>query len=120
MVRPRMTSHMQPYPLNPIPNIERGTFFLFAHWSAPCLRARDALVRAWSAAGLPASELHILDWDAHQDALRDLPELRGRVHGWGEAFHVRHGSIAHFQVLGRELKAVDREILSFLQSAADT
>ncbi len=104
---------------NPIAGIERGSVFLLARWSGPGVLARDCLRRAWSAAGLSDSELHVLDWDEHEASLRELPELSGRVHGWGEAFHVRRGSVTYFHVLGRNQKTVDREIQTFLQHAGN-
>ena len=80
--------------------------------------ACQRLRHAWSAAGFPDSELHIIDWDEHS-FLGELPELSGRVHGWGEAFHVRSGYITHFHVLGRNHTTVDHEILRFLEQARD-
>lgn len=50
--------------------------------------------------------------------MRELPGLSGRVHGWGEAFHVRHGSITHVHILGRNHKTVEHEIQTFLRQAA--
>ena len=110
---------MLPATPNPIAGIERGSVFLLARWSGPCVLARDCLRRAWSAAGLPDSELHILDWDEHEASLRELPELSGRVHSWGEAFHVRRGSITYFHVLGHKHSNIDREIQTFLQHAGN-
>ena len=104
---------------NPIADIEHGSVFLLARWSGPCVLAHDCLRRAWSAAGLPDSELHVLDWDQHEASLCELPELSGRVHGWGEAFHVRRGSITYFHVLGRSHKTVEHEIQTFLQQAGN-
>lgn len=49
---------MQPPKPNPIAGIERGSVFLLARWSGPCVSARNYLQHAWSAAGLPDSELH--------------------------------------------------------------
>ena len=108
---------MPPVTPNPIAGIERGSVFLLARWSGPSVMARDHLRRAWSAAGLPDSELYVLDWDEHEASLRNLPQLSGRVHGYGEAFHVRHGSITYFHVLGRKHSNIDHEIQSFLQQA---
>lgn len=100
---------------NPIAGIERGSVFLLARWSAPCVSALSCLRRDWSAAGLPDSELYVLDWDEHEASLSALPELSGRVHGWGEAFHVRNGSITYFHVLGHKHSNVAHEVQTFLQ-----
>ena len=76
-----------------------------------CLRA------AWSAAGLPDAELHVLDWDECA-VLGERPELFGWVHGWGEAFHVRQGFIVGFRVLGREQSILEQEVQLFVSGAA--
>ena len=46
-----------------------------------------------------ATQLRVLDWDEPPE-LMTLPELAGKVHGWGEAFYVSDGSITHFHTLG--------------------
>jgi hypothetical protein len=99
----------------PIASMERGSVFLLARWSGASVAALQHLRAAWAAAGLPESELFVLDWDEHA-YLGELPELSGRVHGWGEAFHVRHGSITHFCVLGRDRTTMDEEIQIFMQA----
>ena len=109
---------MSPVAHNPISSIERGSVYLLARWSGPSVAALQLLRAAWSAAGLPESELHILDWDEHS-YLGDLPELSGRVHGWGEAFHVRHGSITHFHILGRNRATTNDEIQTFIQQTGN-
>jgi hypothetical protein len=98
---------------DPIKSIERGAVFLLAEWSTPSKIALYHLQRAWSAAGLPESELHVLDWDTHS-YLGELPELSRKVHGWGEAFHVRHGRVVHFSVLGRTAATLDQCVRDFL------
>ena len=103
---------------NPIASIERGSVFLHATWSGPSVLALQRLRQAWSVAGFPDSELHVLDLDEHI-SLAKLPELSGRVHGYGEAFHVRLGSIIYFHALGRTHTTVDDEIQTFIQQAGN-
>ena len=103
---------------DPIASIECGSVFLLARWSGASVLALRCLRAGWSAAGLPDAELHVLDWDEHAADLSGRPELSGRVHGWGEAFHVRHGSIVHFCVLGREQSTLDHEVQLFVSGAA--
>jgi hypothetical protein len=109
---------MSPIAFNPVASIERGSVFLLASWSGPSVLALQHLRQAWSAAGLPDSELHVLNWDKHS-FLGELPDLSGKVHGYGEAFHVRHGSITYFHVLGRKQTIVEHEIQIFLQRAGN-
>lgn len=101
-----------------IASIEHGAVFLHARWSGPSVLALQHLRQAWSAARLPDSELHVLDLDEHS-SLAELPELFGKVHGYGEAFHVRRGSITYFHALGRTRIKVDDEIQTFIQQAGN-
>lgn len=82
-----------------------------------CLR--DCLRRDWTSAGLPDSQLHILDWQEHEASLCNLPELPVRVHGWVEAFHLHWSFITYFHVLSRNHKTVDQAIRPLLQKAGN-
>jgi hypothetical protein len=104
-------------PINPFNNIatfERGTVFLLAPWSGPSVLALERLRRAWSAKGLPDCELHVIDLNEHSSEC-GLSELSGRVQGWGEAFHIRDGSITHFRPLARDRSRIDEEIEAFIR-----
>ena len=106
---------------SPIASIGHGSVFLLAKWSGPSVLALKRLQKAWTAAGLPESELHVLDWDQHEQRLRATqPEISGRVHGWGEAFNVRRGTITGFQVLGRVAARLDQEVEAFVRRAAES
>ncbi len=104
---------------DPIASIERGSVFLLARWSGASVLALRCLRAGWSAAGLPDAELQILDWDEHATTLSEQPKLSGRVHGWGEAFHVRQSSIIHFCILGRHQSTLNHEVQLFVSGAAD-
>ena len=65
--------------------------------------------------GFPSEQLHILDVDQHPE-LYDLPELAGKIHGWGEAAAVRDGKIVFFTVLGKELSHIQEHCDELLRA----
>ena len=55
--------------------------------------------------GFPSEQLHILDVDQHPE-LYDLPELAGKIHGWGEALVIRDGMIVFVTRLGKDQHSI--------------
>ena len=81
--------------------IQHGIIFLKLNWSDAAQWAHPKLVTFLKQHNIPSEELQIFDTDEHSE-LYDLPELAGKIHGWGEAFVIRDGRIVHFARLGKD------------------
>ena len=98
-----------------ITSIQRGIVFLLAPWSGPAHSAQRFLVSFLERHDIHADELHVLDVDAHPE-LYDVPDLVGKIHGWGEALVVKDGRIAFFTPLAKDLRTIQErcdELLRF-------
>jgi hypothetical protein len=84
-----------------ITSIQRGVIFLMATWSGGAQVAHRYLVSFLEQHGISAEQLHVLDVDQHPE-LYELPELAGKIHGWGEAAVVKDGKIIYFTRLGKD------------------
>jgi hypothetical protein len=84
-----------------IASIQRGIVFLRARWSGGAEWAFPNLVSLLERHDIPSEQLHILDVDEHPE-LYDLPELTGKIHGWGEVLVVKDGRIVFFIRLGKD------------------
>jgi hypothetical protein len=98
---------------NPISTIERGIVFLHARWSGPSAMALNRLRLAITAAKIPSDALHVIDLD-ESPGVYNVPELSGRIHGWGEAFFIRDSAISAFRILARDKRTLDEEIRRLL------
>jgi hypothetical protein len=84
-----------------ITSIQRGIIFLMATWSSGAQWALPKLVSFLEQHNISSEQLHVLDIDEHP-GLYDLPELTGKIHGWGEALIVKDGRIVFFTRLGKD------------------
>jgi hypothetical protein len=84
-----------------ITSIQRGIVFLLARWSGPAVNARDILLNLLQDRGI-SEHLLCVDVDREPE-IYDVPELSGKIHGWGEAAVVRDGKIVFVTVLGKDL-----------------
>jgi hypothetical protein len=66
-----------------ITSIQRGIVFLMAEWSGGAQWAYPKLVAFLQQHGIPSEQFHIFNIDHHSE-LYDMPELSGKIHGWGE------------------------------------
>jgi hypothetical protein len=84
-----------------IRDIDRGIVFLMAEWSGPAQVAWRQLCEF--ADGYRGAKPRIIKMELQEGApVYDVPELSGKIHGWGEAMVVRGGQIVYFTVLGKE------------------
>jgi hypothetical protein len=82
-------------------SIRRGIVFLTATWSGGAQWAYAKLVSFLEQHDVPSEQLHVIDVDRHTE-LFDLPELAGKIHGWGEALVVKNGEIVFVTPLGKD------------------
>ena len=75
-----------------ITSIQRGIVFLMATWSGGAQWSFPKLAAFLKQHDIPSEQLHVLDVDEHPE-LNDVPELVGKIHGWGEALVVKDGGI---------------------------
>jgi hypothetical protein len=84
-----------------ISSIQNGIVFLMAEWSGPAKQAYDGLKHYLEKHDWPLSLLTCINVD-QEPAVYDLPELSGKIHGWGEAIVIRNGKIAFVTTLGKD------------------
>jgi len=84
-----------------ITSIQYGIVFLTATWSGGAQWALPKLVAFLEQNDISSEQLHVFDVDQNPD-LYDLPELIGKIHGWGEALVVKDGRILFFTRLGKD------------------
>jgi hypothetical protein len=84
-----------------IDSIQRGIVFLMAEWSGGGQWAYPKLVAFLEQHDIPLEQLHVFNVDDYPE-LYDMPELSGKIHGWGEAAVVKDGRIVFFTRLAKE------------------
>ena len=84
-----------------IQSIQHGIVFLMAEWSGGAQWAYRQLVTRLEQRGIPQEQLHVFNVDQHPE-LYHIPELTGRIHGYGETAIVRDGRIVFVTVLGKD------------------
>jgi hypothetical protein len=90
---------------NTIQSIQHGILFLVANWSGGAKLAHQQLIAFLERSGISLQQLHVIDVDRHPE-LYDMPELSGKIHGWGEAAVVRDGRIVFVTVLGKDTSQI--------------
>lgn len=95
-------------------SIQRGVVFLMANWSAGAQWALPKLVSFLEQHDIPSEHLQVLDLDQHPE-LYDLPELAGKIHGWGEVLVIKHGRVAFFVRLGHDQSLIQQHCNELLQ-----
>jgi hypothetical protein len=84
-----------------IQSIQHGIIFLMAQWSGGAHWAHKQLTDFLEQRGVPPDRLATLDID-REPYVYDLPELAGKVHGWGETAVVKDGRIVFVTILGKD------------------
>jgi hypothetical protein len=97
-----------------ITSIRRGIVFLMATWSGGAQWAFPKLVSFLEQHGIPSEQLHVFDVDQHPE-IYDLPELAGKLHGWGEALVVKDGRIVFVTCLGKDQHLIQEHCDELLQ-----
>jgi len=98
-----------------ITSIQRGIVFLKATWSGGAEWAFPKLVAFLEQHDIPSEQLYVFDVDQHPE-LYDLPELVGKIHGWGEALVIKDGVIVFVTRLGKDQHLIQEhcdELLRF-------
>jgi hypothetical protein len=84
-----------------IQSIKHAIVFLMAQWSGGAHLAHRHLTQFLKEHGVSPDRLITIDVD-EEPGLYDLPELAGRIHGWGETAVVKDGRIVFVTVLGKD------------------
>jgi hypothetical protein len=97
-----------------ITSIQSGIVFLMATWSGGAQWAFSKLVSYLEQHDVPSEQLHVFDIDQHQE-LYDLPELAGKVHGWGETLVIKDGRVVLFTRLGKNQHLIQENLDEILR-----
>ena len=98
-----------------IREIDRGIVFLMAEWSGPAQWAWGQLREFVESYQATKPNLIKIEWQ-DAEAVYSLPELHGRVHGWGEVVVVKGGRIVFFTALGKEKTEVQNKCQELLRA----
>ena len=98
-----------------IHSIQHGIVFLMAEWSGDAKWAHQRLIAFLEQRGISLEQLHILDFERHPE-LYDIPDLSGRIHGWGETALVKDGSIVFVTVLGKDQNRIQEQCDELLRA----
>jgi hypothetical protein len=82
-------------------SIQNGIVFLMAEWSGPAKLAYNDLKSFLENHHSALDNLTCVDVDREPD-IYNLPELAGKIHGWGEAVVIKNGKIVFVAVLGKD------------------
>lgn len=82
-----------------IESIEIGVLFLMAFWSGVAVKAFTALSEVLATPDTESLELVVVDVDG-SPSLYEVPEFKGKVHGWGETAWIYQGKIIATSGLG--------------------
>lgn len=94
-------------------SIRRGVLFLMAFWSGPAVQAFAKLTEILARLDAEGLELVVVDVDGSPD-LYELPEFKGKVHGYGETAWVRDGLIVSTSGLGLNTACFEPNTLALL------
>src|SRR5436190_11378302 len=95
-------------------SIRRGVLFLMAFWSGGAVQAFAKLTEVLARLD-PEGLLGLVVADVDgSPQLYELPEFKGKVHGWGETAWVRDGRIIATSGLGLNTACYERNTLSLL------
>jgi hypothetical protein len=98
-----------------IHSIQHAIIFLMAQWSGGAHWAHRALTQFLEQRGIPAERLITLDIDQEPE-LHDLPELAGRIHGWGETAVVKDGRVVFVTALGKDKRRIQERCEELLRA----
>jgi hypothetical protein len=94
-------------------SIRRGILFLMSFWSGPSVQAFAKLTEVLASLDAGGLELVVADVDGSPD-LYELPEFKGKVHGYGETAWVRDGKIVATSGLGLNTACFEPNTLALL------
>jgi hypothetical protein len=94
-------------------SIRRGVLFLMAFWSGPSVQAFAKLTEILARLNAKDMELVVVDVDGSPE-LYELPEFKGKVHGYGETGWVRDGKIIATSGLGLNTACFEPNMLTLL------
>ena len=100
-----------------ISSIQNGIVFLMAEWSGPAKLAYNGLRHFLEKRGLVLSNLTCIDVD-REPSIYDLPELAGKIHGWGEALVIKNGKIVVVTALGKDKSQFENRCEELLSNYA--
>lgn len=101
-----------------ITSVQRGIIFLMFEWSGQAKWAYKQLRDFWKHHNGVPEHLVCVDFDREHD-LWTLPELAGKVHGYGEAAVIRDGKIVFVTNLGKDKSQIQErcdELLKIYQA----
>ena len=101
-----------------IKSIERGIIFLMAEWSGQAKWSHKQLTEFLKQRQIAPEHFICIDVD-HEPDIYDLPELSGKIHGFGEAVVVRDGRIVFVTTLGKDKSQINErfeELFRFYQA----
>ncbi len=101
-----------------ITSIQKGIIFLMAAWSGQAKWAYTQLTSFLEQRGMVLEHFICIDIDRELDVC-DLPELSGKIHGFGEAAVVKDGRITFVTALGKDKDLIDQkceELLRFYKA----
>jgi hypothetical protein len=97
-----------------ITSVQSGIIFLMAEWSGQAkwafTRLEDFLFRHQ----LTSGHLICIDVD-HEPSICNLPELAGKIHGYGEAAVIKNGKIIFVTTLGKDKDQINNRLEELLQ-----
>jgi hypothetical protein len=101
-------------PTTHIASIHNGIIFLMAEWSGQSKWAYKHLATYLEKQGISIETLASIDID-RKPYIADLPELAGKIHGFGEAAVVKDGRIVFVTVLGKDKELADERCEELLR-----
>jgi hypothetical protein len=82
-------------------SVQNGIVFLMAEWSGSAKLAYNDLKRFLENHRLALDNLTCVDVD-REPGIYDLPELSGKIHGWGEVVVIKNSKIIFVTTLGKD------------------
>jgi glyceraldehyde-3-phosphate dehydrogenase/erythrose-4-phosphate dehydrogenase len=95
-------------------SVQNGIVFLIAEWSGPAKLACNDLKCFLEHHRSALDNLTCVDVD-HEPEIYDLPELSGKIHGWGEVVVIKNGKIVFVTVLGKDKDQIQNRCEALLR-----
>ena len=95
-------------------SIQNGIVFLMAEWSGPAKLAYNDLKCFLEHHRSALDNLTFIDVDREPD-IYNLPELSGKIHGWGEVVVVKNGKIGFVTELGKDKSQIQNRYEELLK-----
>src|SRR5471030_2926851 len=95
-------------------SVRNGIVFLMAEWS-PAKLAYNDLKNFLEHRRSALDNLTCVDVDREPD-IYDLPELSGKIHGWGEVVVVKNGKIVFVTEIGKDKSQIQNRCEELLKN----